>query len=260
VERYKVGLAIQSDMLQAENSVLTQRSALLQARADYESLLDQLTLLAGVPQEFDLTVDAGSALLDLGGTMPDGLWDRVLANSFDLKSLHTQIANLQLTREAQVNRLKPQVDLGVNYGRSGVDTNFSHTLGAGDNQTYGVRVDFSKTPHERAAKADIAQTDLDLATLQLDIENTELTLKSDLRANERDLETKWQQIELGENNIRVAQETYNIVSERNRVGLATELDVITAQQNVLSAQLSLLQAKVAYQQAYRSLQLQAGLL
>ena len=48
--------------------------------------------------------------------------------------------------------------------------------------------------------------------------------------------------------------------ETQATRLATELDVITAQQNVLTAQLALLQAKVAYQQAYRNLQLQAGLL
>jgi outer membrane protein TolC len=260
VQRYKVGLAIKSDMLQAENNVLTQRTALLQSRSDYENLLDQLTVLVGTPQEYDLTVDAAEALVDLGAKVPDGVWDLVLANDFDLKNLNTQIANLQLSRESQVNNLKPQLNLGVNYGRTGADAKFVHALGASDDQTYGVKLDFSKTPHERATKADIAQTDLDLNSLQLDIDSTTLALKSALRANERDLETKWEQIPLAENNIKVAQETYDITSERHRVGLATELDVVTAQQNVLAAKLALLQAQVAYKQAYRNIQLQAGMI
>jgi outer membrane protein len=260
VERYKVGLAIQSELLQAENNVLSQRSSLLSARNDLQTLLDQLTSLTGEGQEYELTVDADSALIDLGGTLPDGLWDSILTNNYDLKALQTQRANLLLGREATENRLKPQLDLGVTYGRNGEDTGLVGSLGNYENESYGVRLNYSKTQGERATKADLAQTDLNLASLDLTIQETELRLKNDLRQAQRDLLTSWQQVELAENNVKVVRETYNIMVERNAVGLATALDVIEAQQNVLAAELALLNAKVAYQESYRSLQLQAGLL
>ena len=49
VERYKVGLAIRVDLLQAENSVLNQRTSLLEARKNYDEYLDSLATLTGIP-------------------------------------------------------------------------------------------------------------------------------------------------------------------------------------------------------------------
>lgn len=260
VERYKVGLAIQSELLQAENNVLSQRSSLLDARASYQSLLDQLTGLLGEGLELELTVDPRALLLDLGKDIPEGLWEKVLDSSFELKSLRTQRANLLLSRETQADRLKPQLNLGVNYGRSGEDTGISRAVTGYENESYGLRLNYSKTQGERATQAQLAQTDLDLANIDLSIQETELRLKTELRASQRNLQTLWQQIELAENNLQVVRETYNIQVERNNVGLATALDVIEAQQSVLAAELALLNARVSYQEAYRGLQLQAGLL
>jgi outer membrane protein len=260
VERYKVGLAIQSELLQAENNVLSQRSSLLDARTGYQNLLDQMTALTGAGQEYELTVDTAAALVDLGSEIPDGLWERVLANSIELKSIETQRSNLLLSREAQANRLKPQLSLGLNYGRSGEDSELGRAVTGYENESYGIRLNYSKTQGERATQASLAQTDLDLASLELTRQETELRLKNELRASQRNLQTLWRQIELAQNNLIVVRETYNIQLERNNVGLATTLDVIEAQQNVLAAELAVLNAKVAYQEAYRGLQLQAGLL
>ena len=260
VERYKVGLAIQADVLQAENSVLSQRSQLLSARTAYAGLLDQLTLLLGLPQELLLGVDTAGALLDLGGVLPEDLWLLVQANSYDLKSLNTQLANLRLTRDQQLNQLKPDLGLSLNYGRSGEDRTLPLGASGMENESYSVGLNWSATPGQRTAKAQLAQTDLDLASLQLSIEDTELQLKTALRTQQRDLATKYEQISLAESNLKVLEETYNIQVERNSVGLATTLDVVEAEEALLAGRLALLQARVTYQQTYRQIQLLAGVI
>jgi outer membrane protein TolC len=260
VERYKVGLAIQADVLQAENSVLTQRSQLLTARSTYQSLLDQMTTIIGLPQEYKLGIDADGALIDLGGKLPEDLWVLVQANSYDLKSLNVQLANLRLSRDQQLDKLKPQLGLSVSYGRVGSDNNLGAGVTGLEDESYSVALNWAKTPGERATKAQLAQSDIDLASTELSIQDTELQLKTALRTAQRDLETKFEQIGLAENNVRVLEETYNIQLERNSVGLATMLDVIDAEEKLLGAQLALLQARVSYQETYRQIQLLAGVI
>lgn len=260
VERFKAGLAIEADVLQSENSVLTQRSALLTARATYQSLLDQLTTLVGLSQEYSLTVDATGAMVDLGAQIPEDLWQLVTANSFDLKSLNTSLANLRLSRDQQLNQLRPNFGLSMSYGRSGNDTNAGRAVTGYENETVQIGVNWSGKPGERTAKAGVAQTELDLASLELQIQDAELQLKTAVRNLQRELDTKRDQIAIAESNLAVLQKTYDIMSERHAAGLATALDVIEAQENVLAGELTLLQAKVAYQEAYRSLLVMAGLL
>jgi outer membrane protein len=260
VERYKVGLAIQADVLQAENNVLNQRSALLQAREDIETTLDSLTTLVGIPVEFDLAVDADGALIDLGAELPADLWTLVRDNSYDLKSINTQLANLRLNRKALEDRTKPALDLNMSIGRTGEDTTLGPAIGGLENQSYQVGISWNSTPGERVAKADVAQNELDIAGLDLQIQNTELELKTRLRDLERDLEVKRQQIVLAESNVIVVRQTLDIAIARQEVGLATTLEVIEIQEDLLSAELALLQARVAYQQSYREILLLAGLI
>lgn len=260
VERYKVGLSIRADVLQAENNVLSQRSQLLTARAGYDALLDNLVTLTGVPAELEISVDPELALIELGGELPEDLWLMVERNSYELKSLNTQRANLLLTRDQQADRLRPQLGLSLNYGRSGEDETLELAATGYENESYSVNLNWSATPGERSTRADLAQTELDLASLDLSIQETELALKTALRNLQRDLATKRQQITLAEDNLAVLEENYNIMFERNQVGLATTLDVVEAQQSLLEGELALLNARVSYQESYRELLLMAGLI
>lgn len=260
VERYKVGLGIKMDVLQAENSVLNQRSQLLTAKDSYASLLDQLVVLSGCPIEIQLTVSANEALVELDGEIPEHLWELVSQNSYDLKALNTQLANLMLTHEQQTNLLKPGIGLTMSYGRSGEDTTIAQAIGGNENENFSIGVNWNLNPKERFSKAGIAQTELDIASLELSIQETELQLKSALRGLQRDISEKRQQIELSESNREVLQESHKIQVARSSVGLATTLDVVEAQESLLAGELALLNAKVAYQTAYRELQLMAGLI
>jgi outer membrane protein len=260
VERYKVGLAIQADVNQAEHSVLSQRTDLLTARQNYAMLLDTLTTLVGLPQEYALTVDASGALITLDDKVPDGMWDMVLANSYELKSLNTQLANLRLVREQELNQLKPDYALGLSYTRSGSDDNLGRAVSGYETENMGVTLNWNATPGERSQHADVAQTELDLASTELSIQDTDIQLKANLRELQRSLATKYQQIGLAQSSLDVVRETYDIVESRHEVGLGTTLDVVEAQEDILNAELGLLNARVSYQQSYRELMLMAGLL
>jgi len=264
VERYKVGLAIQADVLQAENVVLQQRAALLQSYEDYDTDIDQLTAIVGLPQEYEITVDPNEALLAPDETyepsFPPDLWDLVTANDLDLHGLSTQIQNLELTRDQLANATKPQLNLSATYGRTGEDTTLGRAVTGFENESYSVGLAWRSTPGEHTAKANLAQNDLDIQGVDLQIKDTQLQLKTRLRDLQRDLSTKLEQIDLMRSNVTVAQQNLDIVTERQNVGLATQLDIRQAEEDLLSAQLNLLTAQLAYQQSYRDIELMAGLI
>ena len=260
VERFKVGLAIQADVLQAENSVLSQRSTLLTAQNTYASLIDSLSTLVGLPIVFNLALDTEGALLSLGEDLPDELWELVCEHSFELKSLNSQLDNLYLVQDQQLDRLKHNVGLSLSYGRSGEDETFSSAVTGYENENYQVGITWSGSRGKRGANASLAQTELDVASLELQIQDAEFQLVTALRGSQRDLAAKSEQIKLAASNLDVLRETYNIAKERNEVGLATTLDVVEAQEKVLAGELALLQARVAYHETYRQLLLMAGLI
>lgn len=261
IERYKVGLAIMLDVTQAETSVISQRSSLLDARRNYDDLLDSLTQLIGIPAEVKLRVDPDNSLFMIDGRLPDDdLWPLVEEYSYELKSLNTQLDNLELDRDRVLDQLKPDIDLSLDYTRGSSEDNFGEALTDFGSESYGVSVTWNTTPGKRASRADVEMMELELASLEVSIADARLALKTQLRQLQRDLDEKQRQIELAQANVDVAREALAIQTERQRVGLATTLDVVEANEDLLSAELALLNARVSYQQTYRELMLMAGLI
>lgn len=261
IERLRVGLGIPLDVLQAENSVISQGNSLITAVQQYEDSLDALTLLVGLPQEFRIELDV-AALEDSSFTdLPPDLWELVKSTAFSLRSIETAIANLKINREATLDQMKPRVDFGLSIGRGNSgESDFSDAVLGLDEESITASISWSLDRRNRDLKASLAQTQLDLENLQLSREEELLRLKQSLRSLQRELETRSRTIELQIRNVQVLRETLQITQERQRVGLATTLDVVDAQDDLLAAELSLLQARVSFQETYRSILVLADLL
>ncbi|MCB1188383.1 TolC family protein [bacterium] len=261
MERLKVGLGIPLDVLQAENSVISQGNALIAAIQGYHDSLDQLTVLVGLPQEFEIELDMGALEDSSFDELPPDLWELVKATSFTLRSIDTTIANLKINREATLDQMEPRVDFGLSIGRGNTaEAEFADAILGLDEESITASISWSLDRRNRDLKANLAQTQLDLENLQLNREETLLQLKQSLRSLERELDTRSRTIELQIKNVQVLRETLKITEERQRVGLATTLDVIDAQDDLLAAELSLLQARVSFQETYRSILVLADLL
>ena len=260
-ERLKVGLGIPLDVLQAENAVISQGNSLIEAVRGYKDSLDALTVLVGLPQEFNIVVDTAALEETTFAELPPDLWELIKATSFTLSSIDTTMANLQLSREATLDAMQPKVDFGLSFGRGNTgESTIGNTIGGLDEESVSASITWSLDPRNRDLKASLAQTQLDLENLQLSREEELLRVKQSLRSLERELETRSRTIELQIKNVEVLRETLKITQERQRVGLATTLDVVNAQDDLLAAELSLLQARVSFQETYRSILVLADLL
>jgi outer membrane protein len=260
-ERLKVGLGIPLDVLQAENSVISQGNALIESIRSYQDGLDGLTVLVGLPQEFNIVVDTAALEEKTFEALPPDLWELIKATSFTLRSIDTTIANLKINREATLDQMQPRVDFGLSLGRgNNGESDFGDALLGLDEESVSASITWSLDSRNRNLKSSLAQTQLDLENLQLSREEELLRTKQALRSLERELETRSRTIELQIKNVQVLRETLKITQERQRVGLAITLDVVNAQDDLLAAELALLQARVSFQETYRSILVLADLI
>lgn len=258
-ERYKVGLAIRADVLQAENNVLTQKSRMVEAQRAYLDGLDALALILGVSQ----LVDIGTGVELESPPVPldqEEDWQKVRDSSAQIRQLETQLRNLEIEQRFRRSELRPDVNFSLGYGRQGEDTAVGSTYRNLDSESYSLSLNYNLPWGKRAMKSRLAQVKDDLAAGRASLEQANQSLRQEWDGLFRELTSKRGQIDLNESSVRVAEENYKIQVERNRVGLASTLDVIQAQESLLEAQLAMLNAQVAYQHTYRRLLLLAGVI
>jgi len=258
-ERYKVGLAIRADVLQAENNVLNQKSRMIEAQRAYLDGLDALALLLGVSQPLDIAASVELEAPSLPLDQEDD-WQMAREASAEIHQLETQLRNLEIERRFRRSELRPDVDLSVGYGRQGEDEAVGSAYRNLDNESYSLSLNYNLPWGKRAMKSRLAQVEDDLVACRASLEEANQKLRQEWEGLFREIESKRVQIVLNESSVGVAEENYRIQVERNRVGLASTLDVIQAQESLLEAQLSLLNAEVAYQHTYRQLLLMAGII
>ncbi|MCD6118547.1 TolC family protein [bacterium] len=262
VERHKVGLALKSDVLQAENAVLSQEAGLVSTKARLEDAMDALKELIGYREGAPIEV----APLDIDGFEPttlheEDLWNRVLATDFTLKQLDSTAINYNLSEAYYKNQLKPDIDLTASLSTQGEDDNFGGAFGEITNaQNYSLTLNYNLPWGKREIKNRIEQNELmknELAEQRLQVLDSLRTSYESLR---REIATTIKTLELARSNVAVASENADIMRERQRVGLATTLDVLDGERNLLSAKLSYLSAVADHKRAEYDLMVLAGLI
>ncbi len=258
-ERYKVGLAIRADVLQAENNVLNQKLRLIDARRAYLDGLDQLALLLGLAGP--IGIDEGVELkAEPVGLDRDRDWLLARGNSMDLKEVETQLRLKEIEKVFRKSELRPDLTLSFGLTRQGEDKTASGALRNLDNQSYSLVLNYRLPWGKVANKARLSQTEIELESLKTQREELVQSLRQEWDGLFRELVSKKSQLELAESNVSVARENYNIQVERNLVGLANTIDVIQAQEDLLEAELSLVTAQVDYQTTRLRLLLMAGII
>ncbi len=256
-ERFKVGLSIRADVLQAENNVLNQKLRLIEARRAYLDGLEQLALLLGIDYPINIEEESEIEAPAFHGDLED-FWERVKENNVNLKDAETQIRLLEIEKVYRESEVRPDLSLSFDLRRQGEEKTASSVLRNLDNQSYSFILNYRLPWKKASAKARLAQVEKDLETAKLNYEQTLQNLRQEWESVLRELKSKSNQLELAKSNVEVAKENYQIQLERNYVGLADTLDVIQAQEALLEAELSLVTAQVEHQSVYRRVLLLIG--
>ena len=260
-ERFNVGLGLRTEVLQAENAMLSQESSLVGTRTALRDALQSLAELIGYSEGASIEISP----LDTAGFVPSDLhhrdlWQAVLDSSYALKQIETQKTNLGLSALYFENQLKPDLSLTASASTQGEDSAFGGLYGEiGAAQSYSLTVNYALPWGKRDAKSRVEQNKLQILELEARKKQVTDSYRTQYDRLRNELESTLTSLDFAQSNVEVAEENASITRERQRVGLATTLDVLEAEKNLLSAKLTYLRAISDHKRAEYVLKVLAGM-
>jgi outer membrane protein len=252
--RYSTGMAVKSDLLQAQarQSDLEQQN--IMAQSQVEVARSMLNTAMGVPDHlrFDLA-DGLEASVTLDGTLES--WLSVAQDRrFDLKELDAQEAMAKQEIEKARAAFLPSLDLVGNYQIHTEDFN-----GSGDNYTVGAVISMNIfSGLETSAK--VSETQAALRQTQALRRQMQSQVALEVRQSYAQAVSAFQRISVARQTVLQAEESLRIVTNRYATGLFSIVDLLTAETMLQQARTTLAQAYHDYSVGKTNLRLAAGVL
>jgi outer membrane protein TolC len=260
-ERYKVGLSLKSDVLQAENAVLSAEVNIVKTKSQLEDALRLLSELIGYSEGAPIEITA----LSIDTFTPtalhkEDLWNRVLNSSYALKQLESVEVTYGINDIYYENQLKPDLDLTASAATEGDAEDFGASFGdVTDSQNYSLTLTYNLPWGKREIKNRIEQNAISRKELTEQRRQIVEALRTKYENLRREISTTISTLELMESNIAVAEENANILRERQRVGLGTTIDVLDGERQLLQAKLAYISAIADHLRSEYDLKVLAGM-
>jgi TolC family type I secretion outer membrane protein len=252
--RYGSGMAVKSDLLQAQarQSDLEQQN--IMAESQIEIARSMLNAAMGVPDQlrFELTDGLKTSVA------PEGTLDSWLSISqerrFDLKELNAREAMAKEEIEKAKAAFLPSLDLISNYQIHTEDFN-----GSGDSYAVGAVVSLNIfSGLETSAKVSEAQAGL--RQVQALRRQMQSQVALEVRQTYAQAVSAFQRIAVARQTVMQAEESLRIVTNRYAAGLLTIVDLLTAENTLQHARTTYTQALHDYLVGKTNLRLAAGVL
>ena len=252
-ERERVGLATQIEVLQAEASRAQRMEEIINTTRSLGDAFDQLMASMGVLPDIEGALTEPAYSVDALGSsdrLPDEfveLWNLAQARDPGLAVQEAVIAQREWNRLVARNDLKPNLDLVLSGGYSGIDDETAEE--AYDNaldrqgERWAVGFEFSMPWNRRLAKAEFRIRDKELEQERMRYRELKQSLFRDVRATWRDLEAVRQSIEAARLTVSLQEATFEREKSKYEEGLLQFRDVLEAQNQLDQARIRLLQAK-----------------
>jgi len=256
---FSVGRTSELEVLRARRSELTSQNSLIEAEESYHLALDQFRIFLGLPEDRRIEVAPEEPVF------VEVSWDVASAvevarvNRLDLLNRKEQLEDAQRSVRIARNGLLPDLDLTLDYSRSGsADPAFIHQdLNDGIYSaalTLGLPVDrVAERNAYRSSQIGLAQALRSYAEFHDSLEVGVQSTFRELERRKKSLEIQTQLIADQERNAKIAQLRFEQGNFSNR-------DVVEAQQALLDARNALISEKVDYEIARLRLLKDLGIL
>ena len=237
--KHKAGLALQTDVLQAQNQIDTAQNQLLEVRRSRIKQEHALALLTGrPPSEFSIERQAVRVVIP---AIPAGLPATLLGRRPDVAAAeHKLIAANAQVGAAQAN-FYPTLSLTGSAGFESLDI---HTLMNWENRVWSVAPGLS-LPLFQGGKltAALAQARASYAELLANYRTAVLEAYRDVEDQLSDLRILAREAEALDQTLESAKENFRLTELQYRQGLSSYLQVITANQTLLTTELTTANAR-----------------
>ncbi len=247
VERERLGVALQIDVLQARASLATRQEELINAEKAIDEAEDRLRVQMGTLADAEITALAPSILPEAAPPLPpfDEAIRAALIHDLETEAQYAEIARRLVDRETAESNTLPDLDLVLDGAWQGRDSSNIQAVegvaqGAGYRWRAALELSFNWGLRQENARLRQADRAVDRAELRL----------ADIRqALLREVRTAWRDVSAGIERQRAAQiavrlnaELFEQERERFLNGLSAFRDVLEAQSDLDSARLRYLNA------------------
>ncbi len=249
IERYKVGLGIKSDILEAQNSVLSQRAALTNAVTAYENAKRDFLDLLGIKREMDFRVTKPSLSLPALEEKPTAeLTERASRFSQRIAELSTQLENQRLKERQLINQARTDLRLNLQYIKQGEDFAESDAFSGIDFDSYSVSLVWRFGRPKSQVMDQLRQTQVSRQRLEEQLADQRRRLVSQVEKLREEISGLVIALEAAKANEAAAAERLELTKARLRAGLATTFDQLRAEEELLNARLNRISTEVRLNQ------------
>ena len=250
-DRFKAGLAVESDLLAAEVQLAEFRQQKIDADGDGAVAYAALNTVLGLPVDTPQKISGELASRRFEALREDELIQLALLHRPDyLRAGYHVLVNKEGVRGAKREYL-PRLDFMATYGESGKDL----SSGSSD-YTVSANLTFNLFDMSRLARLSKARAQESMATAEQEHLANQIRLEV-VRAHQQFVSARERLLVTGQV-IEQATETHRIVQNRYREGLTTITEVLRAETALVRARLNLVAARYDHYVSYAHVLLSVG--
>ncbi len=259
--RLKVGLVSKLDVFRAELLAAQARESEVAALTSLQTAIESFRSLLGLSPSTNLEPEAGALPdeVDEDQEPLEALVSRASAQRLDLQEARDQVEDARRAASLARQELLPQVDLSVDYTRTGRSSSFSDAWNLADHRL-GLSVSTSYPLETTASRTRAALAGIDVEVSRRNLRQREQEVEAEVRSAVRDLSHIRTSIDLQQRAVEVAAQQYRLALLRYERGLASNFDVGEAEGNLVGTRSALASLLKNYQVARLELKRTTGAL
>ncbi len=252
----EVGTLAPLELVQSEAAIATREEDIIRSTSSIGDAEDVLRRLLNLPAEGEIwqtpilptTVPETERIsIDINAAIATALQER--------PELRTQEIQLELARiDADFfrNQLKPDLNLNVQYGYSGVGLRFGDAFDQITGLDFGgwlVRLQFAYPIQNRSARAQSASANLNVDRVQTLLDDQRSLITTEVRRAARAVDTAAKQIDAARTSVRFQEQNLDAERKRYENGMSTSFQITQIQDDLTQARSREVQATINYRTA-----------
>lgn len=251
-----VGTLAPLELVQSDAAIATREEDIIRSTSAIGDAEDVLRRLLNLPTEGGIwekpivpttPPETERISIDLDAAIATALQER--------PELRTQEFQLELARlDAQYfrNQLKPDLNLNVQYGYSGIGLRFGDAFDQITGLDFGrwfVQLQFAYPIQNRAARAQSASANLNVDRLQAQYDEQRTLITTEVRRAARAVETAAKQIDAARTSVRFQEKNLEAERKRYENGMSSSFQITQIQNDVTQARSGEVRAVINYRTA-----------
>lgn len=259
----EVGTLAPLELVQSEASIATREEDIIRATSSIGDAEDVLRRLLNLPAEGGLwetpivpTTDPETdrITIDVDAAIATALQERP-----EMRTQEIQLALAQMDADFFRNQLRPDLNLNVQYGFSGVGLRFGDAFDQISGLDFGgwlLQLQFSYPIQNRSARAQSASANLNVDRVRTLVDDERSLITTEVRRAARGVETAAKQIDAARTSVRFQEQNLDAERKRYENGMSSSFQITQIQNDLTQARSREVAATINYRTAlaeyYRS--------